>query len=219
MSAAPTPSPQVSPDPPCRVQPERWFDRDDRGAALRGCLACPARGWCAREALRVNASWGMWAGVWIDGRRRDAIDQLRRVAAAPPPPVPLHPTGAELKHDVPQRRYASASPQALIAARSSGHCEVLLDGCRYSGGVPLSRGTGDPDPTPPSAAHGFLACSRCRTRLDQPARIATEELGYRVHSPTDVYTAPLFWRQTRWVILDPAGHLRTPDAADRQRAG
>ncbi|PND54271.1 hypothetical protein CRM90_28835 [Mycobacterium sp. ENV421] len=81
----------------------------------------------------------------------------------------------------------------------------MLDGCRYTCDVALSRITGCPEPELPTAAHGFLACDPCRSRLQQPGRIATLELGYRVHSPAELSTTAFFWRQTRWVILDPGG--------------
>ncbi|ULN44696.1 WhiB family transcriptional regulator (plasmid) [Mycolicibacterium crocinum] len=210
--------PRVSAGLPCHAEPDRWFDREDRSVALRGCLACPVRGWCAREALRTRASWGMWAGVWIDGQHRDAIGYLRSVAAAPPTPVVLHRPNGMVDKVAPQRRYASASPQALIAARSSGHCEVMLDGCRYSGDVLLSRVTGCPDPDLPTAAHGFLACPPCQSRLEQPARIAVRELGYRLHSPTEALTAPFYWRQSGWAILDPGGQRHASIGARHRRA-
>lgn len=219
MSRVPGSGPGASAGLPCHADPDRWFNRDDRSVALRGCLACPVRGWCAREALRTKASWGMWAGIWIDGEHRVAIDYLTSVATAPPPPVALHQQVGTLNCPAPQQPYAPAAPSALIRARASGHCEIMLDGCCYTGDVLLSRTTGDPDPDPSTAAHGFLACAPCRSRLDQPARIATLELGYRAHSPADMYSTPFYWRQTRWAILDPGGQLQTaPHAARQARA-
>ncbi|WP_431236142.1 WhiB family transcriptional regulator (plasmid) [Mycolicibacterium psychrotolerans] len=184
--------PAVLPDLPCQAEPDRWFDRDDRSRALIGCLACPVRGWCAREALRSKACWGMWAGVWIDGDHRDATDYLRAAAEAPPAPLPRSSARRRTNHPVPQRPYAPAPARALIAARSSGHCEVMLDGCHYTGDVLLSRITGRPEPHSPTAAHGFLACDPCRSRLEQPGRIATLELGYRLHSPRRCTRLPSF---------------------------
>jgi hypothetical protein len=210
--------PAVTPALPCRAEPDRWFDRDDRTRALRACLACPARAWCAREALRSKASWGLWAGVWIDGDHSAAIGYLRDVADAPPAPLPLRVARSAPNAAAPQHPYAHAPAAALITARASGHCEVMLDGCRYTGDVLLSRITGRPDPDSPTAAHGFLACDPCRSRLEQPGRIATLELGYRLHSPTEVYTTAFFWRQSRWAILDPGGRLHEPTVARSNRA-
>ena len=205
-------------DLPCRAEPDRWFDRDDRRRALGGCLACPARAWCAREALRSKACWGMWAGVWIDGDHRAAIGYLRDVADTPPAPLPLRMASRSPNPAVPQHPYAHAPAAALITARASGHCEIMLDGCRYTGDTVLSRVTGSAEPDVPTAAHGFLACDPCRSRLQQPGRIATHELGYRLHSPTAVYTTAFFWRQSRWVTLDPGGRLHEPTVARSTRA-
>ncbi|WP_353617002.1 WhiB family transcriptional regulator [Mycobacterium sp. ENV421] len=99
---------------PCRAEPDRWFDRDDRRRALRGCLACPVRSWCAREALRSKACWGMWAGVWIDGEHNAAIDHLWDVAEAPPVPLPLRVPRSAPNHAAPQPPYAAAPAHALI---------------------------------------------------------------------------------------------------------
>ena len=213
-----TSSPAVVLDLACRAEPDQWFDRDSRSRALRGCLECPARGWCAREALRTKAYWGMWAGVWIDGKHSDARGHLQEIADVPPTPLPRRGSRIPSDQAAPQGRYADAPAQALIAARSSGHCEVMLDGCRYTGDFMLSRITGARETDFPTAAYGFLACASCRSRLDQPGRIALHELGYRLHSPAELHTVAFFWRQARWVILDPSGRLDAPTNKRRLRA-
>ncbi|WP_431240923.1 WhiB family transcriptional regulator (plasmid) [Mycolicibacterium aichiense] len=203
------PAPQAL---PCRRDPDRWFDPCHRISALRGCLRCPARRWCAREALRTNASGGMWAGIWIDGEHTEATQLLRAVAENPPTPVELRQTSSKPNSPAPQC-FSPASPAALIRARSSGHCEVMLDGCRYTGDTLLSRGTAQRDAHLPTAAHGFLTCEPCQVRLTEPGRIAVDELGYRVPSPTAAAATPFFWRQTRWTYLDPGGRLLDTSSA------
>jgi hypothetical protein len=148
----------------------------------------------------------MWAGIWIDDEAAGAAQHLRAVAENPPRPLELRFRPATPEY-VPPQPFSVAPPAALIRARASGHCEVLLDGCRFTGDIVLSRLTGDGEPDPPTAAHGFLACDPCRTRLTEPARIAVDELGYRVPSPAAAAQVPFFWRQTRWVLLDPGGRL------------
>jgi hypothetical protein len=51
-SAPPPPSAALA----CQRDPERWFDRRHRRDALAGCLVCPVRRWCARQAQAYRAS-------------------------------------------------------------------------------------------------------------------------------------------------------------------
>src|SRR5262245_43333428 len=78
MTGAPLPPPATV--LPCQADPERWFDRHHHADALAACRICPARVGCAHEALECHASWGLWAGVWIDGRHEDAMPHLHAVA-------------------------------------------------------------------------------------------------------------------------------------------
>ncbi|WP_082994534.1 WhiB family transcriptional regulator [Mycobacterium sp. 1245801.1] len=73
---------------PCQRDPERWFNRRHRRDTLAACLNCPARPWCAQQALTWHACWGMWAGVWIDGQHTDAAPYLHAIAADHPLPHP-----------------------------------------------------------------------------------------------------------------------------------
>ena len=70
----------------CHLDPDHWFDRAARTASLAACLACPFRRWCARRALQYRPSWGMWAGVWIDGRFAPPPGYLDAIAADTPLP-------------------------------------------------------------------------------------------------------------------------------------
>ena len=101
--------------------------------------------------------------------------------------------------------------------RSSGHCETMLDGCRYTGDVVISRLTGAPDADPADAARVYLACVPCHARVSQPGRVAVFELGYRLDAATDPGAVPFFWRQSRWALLAPSGRLQplSPTAAHR----
>lgn len=195
---------------PCREDPERWFDPDQRVAALRGCLACPVRTWCARQAVKERASWGMWAGIWIDGIHQKVRPYLLSVATSPP----LQATTGHTRPVVTSAgkactRQPRLSARALVQARSSDHCEVMLDGCRYSGDRICSRFAQAPTSHPASAAELFVCCNSCGVRLDTPGRIAVVELGYRFGSSDDVAAAtPFFWRQSKWLLLSLDGRLQ-----------
>jgi hypothetical protein len=130
------PSPLPAPAP-CASSPERWMDRRDRAHALATYLQCPVRRWCAQEALRVQASWGMWAGVWIDGHLSPVAPLLRSVAT--PAALPHVTSVAALpaghvpveRRPLPRRRAPRrpGSPHTAVLVRSSGHCEVMRAGC------------------------------------------------------------------------------------------
>ena len=85
MTANPQPSamPPTAP-PPCSTQPERWFHRAHRAHALVTCVQCPVRRWCAQEALLTKATWGLWAGIWIDGRLSEVAHYLDAIATDTP---------------------------------------------------------------------------------------------------------------------------------------
>src|ERR1700712_5672769 len=119
---------------PCSAEPERWFDRAHRTHALSTCLECPVRRWCAQEALRARAPWGMWAGIWIDGTFGVVPDLLQPIAAdatisRPNSGKPSVATQSEVKR-LPLRRLRTApavrpgSVNTAVVARSSGQCEI-----------------------------------------------------------------------------------------------
>jgi hypothetical protein len=121
---------------PCQRDPDRWFDRRNRTDALTGCLACPARSWCARQALSDHATAGMWAGIWIDGNLVDVADYLQAIAEAappstPPPPRTIHRTEPPRLPPV-IRPPAKHTAAAVITARSSGHCEIMAADCLFA---------------------------------------------------------------------------------------
>jgi len=209
VSTAPAaaPAPQAVGQLACRLDPDRWFDRADRTHALAACLACPARSWCAREALSAKASWGMWAGIWIDGTLADAARYLRAIAedgpsATPPPAATIH------RIDPPRQpvvipRPANHSVAAVITARSSGHCEILAAGCGLSLDTIASR-LGSPQ-QPADAAGGYAVCRNCRAAVTGMEPQLRRRLGYAVDSQGAAASVPFYWRQSHWMRLDPAG--------------
>ncbi|MEE6140324.1 WhiB family transcriptional regulator [Mycobacterium sp. 050128] len=211
----------------CQRDPEQWFNRRRRRDTLRQCLQCPARPWCAQQALKWQASWGMWAAVWIDGRHGDAAPYLHAIAAdddvvidyrpavseilsspRPPAPAPLH------------RPVVSArarSTDAAVLARSCGHCEVFADGCRYTFDRIVRRHPGERSAENPSPTALFAACVACAEIVNSlGARWATR-LGYVVNEGRDPASVPFYWRGSRWVLLDRDGWL-TEVRADAQSA-
>lgn len=197
----------------CTLDPDRWFDRANRTTALEGCLRCPARRGCAREALRANASWGMWAGIWIDGRAKPAARYLAAIAAdwpprprrirheAPPTPTPRDPIALPQRPAIVRR-----STAAVVTARSSGHCEVMTSGCRLTADRQLSRVVdidGRPEPT---ASELFCACGPCAQWVSAATESA-RAMGYLVASPAAAGHTPFRWRAARWVLLGSRGDL------------
>jgi len=212
MSGSPPPAP---PTLPCRHDPDRWFDRRRRAHALAGCLSCTGRPWCAAQALKWRAGWGMWAGVWIDGCHDDALPHLHAIAAAEalpvevspattgitaaPAPAPLHRPSATLPPRV--------STAAAVLARSSGHCEVFTESCRYTLECVVSRRRGGAPTENASPAELFGACAVCAEIVAglQP-RLAARS-GYLVDPGRDPAVVPFRWRGSRWVLLDRDGWL------------
>ena len=209
MSTAPAaaPAPQAVGQLACRLDPDRWFDRADRTHALAACLACPARSWCAREALSAKASWGMWAGIWIDGTLADAAHYLRAIAEDSPSPTP--PPAATMHRIDPPRqpvvipRPANHSVAAVITARSSGHCEILAAGCRLALDTIASRI--DRCREPADAAGSYAVCRNCWAAVTRMEPQLRRRLGYTIDSLAAATSVPFYWRQSHWMRLDPAG--------------
>jgi len=70
--------------PRCTVDPQRWTTTQPDAQAVALCVACPRRGWCAREAYRVTGVQGLWAGVVVpesgQRAREFALRRLRVLA-------------------------------------------------------------------------------------------------------------------------------------------
>jgi hypothetical protein len=202
---------------PCQRDPERWFERRRHSDALAGCLSCPARRWCAREALECRASWGLWAGVWIDGRHDDAVPHLRAIAtgvlqqaAALVTAAPNEQRPAADQVPTPLRRPAAsggrASVRATVLARSSGYCEVLAEDCRLSFDRLVSRRASEMSESP-AAPDLFAACHRCADMVAALDPNLSNRFGYLVDGHRDSAQVPFYWRQSRWVLLDRDGWL------------
>lgn len=209
MSTVPSAAtaPQAVEQLACRLDPDRWFDRADRTHALAACLACPARSWCAREALSAKASWGMWAGIWIEGNLADVAHYLRAIAedrpsATPPPPATIHRISPP-PQPVVIPRPANHSVAAAITARSSGHCEILALGCRLDLDTIASRI--DSSDELPDAAGGYAVCRNCRAAVTRMEPQLRRRLGYVLDSQGAASSVPFYWRQSHWMRLDPAG--------------
>ena len=205
--------------PPCAAAPERWLDRRDRTEALTTCLRCPVRRWCAQEALSVKATWGMWAGIWIDGRHSEVADSLRAIAVEPMdarPTVGADTTMSELapgnRPPLPRGRLGRsgrAQPvSALVLGRSSGQCEIFGAGCQLVSDVQCSRVVGMSTRQASSASSIFAACRRCSETLGTAPEADLEALGYVIESPGRASSVPFRWRGARWVLLEAQGALR-----------
>ena len=219
---------------PCQRDPERWFDRANRTDALANCLACPVRSWCAQSALAQEASWGMWAGIWIAGRLDDVAHYLRAIAAtpdarphrtqpaaatvpAPPPPQdatrrPIPgPTGPAPAAGPEPTAADRLSVRAALMTRSSGHCEIMAPGCRYTSDKIVSRvpglAVGDAD----DASVVYVICNPCEATLSHLDRQIAHRLGYLV-SQGRAAAARFYSRQWRWVQLEATGRLRDTEA-------
>ncbi|WP_073683701.1 WhiB family transcriptional regulator [Mycolicibacterium obuense] len=206
----------VTEPPPCRLDPDQWFCRSHRTRALATCLTCPLRRSCAQLALECRPSWGMWAGIWIDGRFSAAAALLDEVAADDPPVAPEHdpplppkkprrsavfPAGVQSGADFRMR------PRTLVFARSEGYCEIMATGCHLTADAVISRvprrGDGD-------ASTLFAVCQECAITLQRMDSQMIYHLGYRLDSVSDAAATPMLWRQKHRLLLDARGGLRDP---------
>ena len=174
----------------------------------------------------------MWAGVWIDvPRSESAAAHLREIAGTPPPvdPAAVHlrivaasPTPAENAACRPPALEPRLGRPAdgvltdgqitgLVAARSSGHCEVMTSACTHGYDALESRTQG----AVRTSADLFATCSACRTTLTTLTDDVCGHYGYRVAWPDALFDAPFFWRQAHWVLLRADGSMapvRSPKA-------
>jgi hypothetical protein len=215
MSASPPPPPSAP--LACQRDPERWFDPRRRRHALAGCLVCPARTQCAREALACRAAWGLWAGVWIDGRHSDAAPHLSAIATDDAalsdrrPPIDPSTTSQHSPPPAPLRRPSAVSPSrsapAALLARSCGHCEVFTESCRYTFDRVVNRCPTAQAGENPSPAKLFAACGACAEIVARLAPQLATRAGYLVAAGRDPASVPFHWRGARWVLLDRDGWL------------
>jgi hypothetical protein len=219
----PTPSPTTALRPtalPCQSDPDRWFDRADRTHALAGCLSCPARAWCAREALTVRSRWGMWAGIWIDSNLADVAHYLQAIAqdkpaATPPPPNAVRANRIDTPRRTPQLVVPSGkhSAAAAITARSSGRCEIMAPNCSLRLDSVASRIHNRAITPRSDQASGYAVCWQCHSSVERMDSQLARKLGYRVDSESEAVRVPFYWRQTHWVLLDSAAGQRVVTAS------
>jgi len=220
----PPPSPAIVAQPaalPCQREPDRWFDRASRTHALSGCLSCPVRPRCAREALTARARWGMWAGIWIDGNLTDVAHYLRAIAEnkpkATPPPAPnalpayrIPPLRGAVQLVAPAGQHSAA---AAITARSSGHCEIMAPNCSLRLDSVASRIHNRAITPRSDQASGYAVCWQCHSSVARMDSQLARKLGYRVDSESEAVRVPFYWRQTHWVLLDSAAGQRVVTAS------
>ena len=158
----------------------------------------------------------MWAGIWIDGRLADVRHYLQAIADPTPPDASTActPLPASRRQRTPVR-LASIPPvrgatdvAAQIAARSSGHCEIMAPDCRLTYGVLVSREIEADDAAPRNAANTYAACASCSQAVAGMQSQLARQLGYVVELGRDPATVPFYWRQRRWMLLDSAGGAR-----------
>jgi Transcription factor WhiB len=207
--------------PPCAAEPQLWFDKSHTHA-LGECLGCPMRRWCAGEAIRVKASFGMWAGVFIDDNLPQVVPLLRAIAHAPAvgeaevphltPPSPA-PTATAIA-DRPRRMPAVL---AAVSARSSGNCEIMTNYCRLTFDTLGSRVPGRDPWSLQRASDVYAVCRPCAVALDAAEPQFVERQGIVVRAPYEPAYTRFFWRQARWVYLDGGPRiLPTEDFAVRK---
>jgi hypothetical protein len=204
---------------PCQQDPDRWFDRRSRTHALTGCLACPARSWCARQALSDHATAGMWAGIWIDGDLAEAAPYLQAIAEAAPPSTPPPPT--TINRTEPPRLAPVIHPRAkhtaaaVVTARSSGHCEIMAAGCLLTLDAIASRIRGRCGRELADAAAGYAVCQSCQAAVARLEPRLSHQLGYIVANSSNAAAVPFYWRQSSWMLLDSAGGAAPCTVAQR----
>lgn len=206
----------MSTTPACQHNPDQWFDRRHRSKALAACLTCPIRSWCAQQALKWQASYGLWAGIWIDGSHRDARPHLHAIAAGdavannPPPtsdPTPQQRPAPRAPLHRPATTHRPRSTPAAVLARSFGHCEVFAAGCRYTFDHLISRCQPPIVTDTASPATCFAACAPCAEAVAGLEPQLAHRLGYALGTRPDPATVPFHWRGARWVLLGHNGWL------------
>jgi hypothetical protein len=168
----------------------------------------------------------MWAGIWIAERHDDAVPYLRVIAAgaaahtdhaAPatttnrdesPIPAPLRRPSTSVR---------SCSAGAAVLVRSSGHCEVLTESCRYTCDRHISRCRSATGTETRSPAELFAACAPCAEIVAGMDRPRASRWGYVVDAGRDPASVPFRWRASRWVLLARDGWL-TEISEDAQSA-
>jgi hypothetical protein len=169
----------------------------------------------------------MWAGIWIEGRHDDAVPYLQAIAAGDAAPSEARPavtpmtTSPGAPAPAPLRRPSASLPSrsvpATVLARSSGHCEIFAENCRYTFDRLLSRCRSQPAIENPGPAELFAACTVCAEMVAGLEPQLATRLGYVVDAGRDPACVPFHWRGSRWVLLGRDGWL-TEIGEDAQTA-
>jgi hypothetical protein len=211
---------------PCLQHPGDWFDPKRRTFTRQQCLNCPNLFQCSQSALHNQPSYGMWAGVWIDGdftTKKQLLGAHARPASnakspeTQPGPPPATPSA---RHPRPSRRtrvgkllITAPLPAiaAQITARASGHCEIMAPACTYHQAAIFARRRGaNPRPLG-SPADAIAACRNCIDLIEHTDLPTALDLGYIVDPRTTTSTTAMLWRQHRWVFLDTHGRIHDTD--------
>ncbi|MDO3268018.1 WhiB family transcriptional regulator [Mycobacteroides abscessus] len=199
----------------CTRDPARWLDPEQQSATRRLCLSCPRLSLCRNQTLNDKPLHGMWAGVWIDHDFDTKSHLLRPAATQRGLPHP-HPPSAACLVSALTITGLSAEAAALVAARASGHCEILAPACLLRQQLIFNRRHdlnfgGDSAPAD-SPAEALACCENCADLIEHTDVHTALQLGYITTADHPSPLAPVFWRQRRWVLLDHFGHLQPLDA-------
>lgn len=212
--------------PPCVQHPGIWFDASRRAFTREQCLsACPNLVQCSQSALSHRPSYGMWAGVWVNGdfdaqRGLFATRASARVAesAACTPQAPHSPTPCP--QPMPGRRTRvgklliappPAAISAQITARASGNCEIMAPACTYAQRAIFSRRRRAVITALITPADALAACLNCIDLIEHTDIPTALDLGYLVDPRSCMSTTAVLWRQRRWVYLDTRGRIHGAD--------
>jgi hypothetical protein len=184
--------------------------------------------------LEAKASFGMWAGIWIDDNLTDVAHYLHAIAKSPAapqpqtgevetqaaPPLATLPGGMSidaasvLTDPKPVATHLHRlSPWTAVEVRSSGHCEVMAPSCRYGLDEMRCRVAEVNWRQAGNASALYAACRECSDIVANLAPGLAKRLGYAVEASAHTVAAPFYWRQARWVLLGPAGQLCQTTAA------
>lgn len=205
----------------CAENPELWQDRRRQTTAARKCLRCPVLEGCRTAALREEPTYGVWAGIWIDGDFTTKRHLFTAAATARPTSVNSSET-VVVQHNLnvatlptirrPRRvgplSCGALAPAAteLITARASGHCEIMAPACLYQQHAIYSRHGSTPHPNQ-SPADGIAVCHNCLELIEATDRATARRLGYLATARLDPARIEVYWRQQHWVLLDHFGQL------------
>lgn len=193
----------------CARDPARWLDPEQQASTRRLCLSCPRLALCRTQTLDDSPQHGMWAGVWIDNdfeAKRPLLEHQGREHRLPHMPAPA---AAHLVSALPILNIAPAAA-ALVAARASGHCEIMAPACLLRQQLIFTRRR-DLETSAESPAEALAACENCADLLEHTDLHTALQLGYITSARHPSPIAPVLWRQRRWVLLDHFGNLRPLD--------